>query len=98
MIMTRDEILNTLARYKRKKQKTYQIQRIGIFGSSAKNKMKETSDIDVVVELEKQDLFYLIGIKQDLEEALHSPIDIVSYRENMNTFLKNRIDDEAVYV
>ena len=96
--MTKKEILNTLAKYKQKKQRIYQIQRIGIFGSYAKNKMRERSDIDIVVELEKQDLFYLIGIKQDLEEVLHSPIDIVSYRANMNKFLKNRIDNEVVYV
>ncbi len=56
------------------------------------------SDIDVVVELRKPDLFYLIGIKQDLEEKFHRPVDIVRYRDKMNTFLKGRIDKEAVYV
>ena len=60
--------------------------------------MNRDSDIDVVVELEKQDLFALMGIKQDLEEALSQPVDVVSYRENMNKFLKNRIQEEAVYV
>jgi predicted nucleotidyltransferase len=32
--------------------------------------MNKQSDIDVVVELAKQDLFNIIGIKQDLEEQL----------------------------
>jgi len=40
----------------------------------------------------------MIGIKQDLEEALHTNVDAISYREKMNTFLKNRIDKEAIYV
>jgi len=96
--MTRDEILNALKQYMKENQRQYHIRRIGIFGSTVRNQMKESSDIDIVVELEKQDLFYLIGIKQDLEEALHYPIDVVSYRKNMNTFLKERIDNEAVYV
>ncbi len=96
--MIRDEILNALKMYKQNNLRKYQIQRIGIFGSTAKNKMKDSSDIDIVVELRKQDLFHLIGIKQDLEEALHYPIDIVSYRKNMNAFLKDKIDKEAVYV
>jgi uncharacterized protein len=39
----------------------------------------------------------LVGIKQDLEERLHRSVDIVSYRENMNQFLKKRIDGEAIY-
>ena len=60
--------------------------------------MKDESDIDIVVNLTKQDLFELIGIKQDLEERLKYPIDIVSYRETMNSFLKKRIDEDAVYV
>ena len=66
--------------------------------SFAKNRMNEGSDIDIVVNLTEQDLFELIGIKQDLEEKLKYPIDIVSYRETMNSFLKKRIDEEAVYV
>ena len=47
--------------------------------------------------LEKQDLFNLIGIKQDLEEKFGLPVDIVSYREKMNNYLKRRIEDEALY-
>ena len=60
--------------------------------------MAESSDIDVVVELGTPDMFFLIGIKQELEEQLHCPVDIVRYREKMNTFLKSRIDQEALYV
>ena len=96
--MKKDEILVALKKYKQTNGGKYQIQRIGIFGSSVKDQMKAGSDIDIVVELGKQDLFFLIGIKQDLEERLHYPIDIVSYRKNMNQFLKNRIDHEAIYV
>jgi predicted nucleotidyltransferase len=40
----------------------------------------------------------LIGIKQELEEQLHCPVDIIRYREKMNSFLKRRIDHEALYV
>jgi len=60
--------------------------------------MEELSDIDIVVELNKPDLFYLVDIKQDLEEKFHRPVDIVRYRDRMNAFLKKRIDKEAVYV
>lgn len=43
-------------------------------------------------------VFYLVHIKEALEEALHCPVDIVHYRKRMNTFLKKRINEEAVYV
>lgn len=96
--MNRDEIVLSLRRFKEMNQKKYRIVNIGLFGSAARDTMNEQSDVDVVVELEEQDLFDMIGIKQDLEEILHKPVDIISYRAKMNQFLKKRIDKEAVYV
>ena len=96
--MKRDEIIMSLRRFKEMNKDRYEIIRIGIFGSAARDNMKEQSDIDVVVELGKPNLFYLIGIKQDLEEKFHRTVDIVRYRGKMNAFLKGRIDKEAVYV
>ena len=78
--------------------KKYSIEKIGFFGSVSRDEMNENSDIDVVVELTEPDLFSLIGIKQDLETEFNCQVDIVRYRKNMNPFLKNRIDIEAVYV
>lgn len=76
----------------------YDIVRIGIFGSRARYTAHDESDIDVVVVLGKPDMFNLIGIKQDLEEEFKCSIDLVRHRENMNPFLKKRIDKEAIYV
>jgi hypothetical protein len=97
-IMTRQEILQALKSFKQAKQNEYQITRIGIFGSAARDDMHEASDVDVVVELGVPDLFILVGIKQDLEEILSRPVDIVRYRDQMNAFLRDRIEREAVYV
>ena len=95
--MKRTDIIEILRQFKEVNQKKYSIQAIGIFGSASQEFISETSDIDVVVELENPDLLNLIGIKQDLEERFNCSVDIVRYRENMNVFLKNRIDQEAVY-
>jgi hypothetical protein len=96
--MNREHIIKELKRFKEKNKDRYSILKIGIFGSGARNTVGADSDVDVVVLLEKQDLFNLIGIKQDLEEQLSTPVDIISYREKMNRFLKRRIDAEAIYV
>jgi predicted nucleotidyltransferase len=48
--------------------------------------------------LAKPDMFDLIGIKQDLEEELNCRVDLVRYGEEMNPFLKRRIDGETLYV
>jgi len=93
-----NEIMQILRSFVKMNRDRYEIIRIGVFGSAARGSMNEQSDIDVVVELGKQDLFNIIGIKQDLEEQFSKSVDVISYREKMNQFLKKRIDEEAVYV
>ena len=96
--MKKTQLLTKLKKFKAIHQQEYGIEGLGVFGSYARDEARHESDIDVVVQLTKQDLFNIIGIKQDLEEALHLPVDIVSYRPNMNFFLKKCIDRDAVYV
>ncbi|MFH1612877.1 MAG: nucleotidyltransferase domain-containing protein [bacterium] len=96
--MNREEIVEYLRKFKAENKNKYHIKRLGIFGSVARNAANDNSDIDIVVVLTKQDLFEIIGIKQNLEENLKSSVDVVSYREKMNLFLKKRIDSEAIYV
>ena len=93
-----NEIMQTLRSFIDMNKDRYKIIRIGVFGSAARGSMNEQSDIDVVVKLGKQDLFNIIGIKQDLEEQFSKSVDVISYREKMNQFLKKRIDEEAIYV
>ncbi len=96
--MKRNDILHTLARFRDLKKDEFGIVRIGVFGSVARDEITDASDVDVVVKLDRPDLFTLVGIKQELEELLHRPIDVVRYREGMNAYLKRRIEQEAIYV
>jgi predicted nucleotidyltransferase len=96
--MQRDEILRVLAQFRDRRAQEFGITRIGIFGSLARGEATDASDVDVVVELERPDLLLLVGIKQELEELLQRPVDVVRYRERMNPFLKKRILRDAVYV
>ena len=91
-------MLDTLTQFHQDRQDEFGIIRIGVFGSTARDTASADSDVDVVVELSEPDLLRLVGIKQELETLLDQPVDIVRYRERMNRFLKQRIDEEAVYV
>lgn len=64
----------------------YGVIRLGIFGSVARGDVTAASDVDMVVEMENPDLFYMVHIKEDLEKALRCPVDIVHYRARMNNF------------
>jgi len=98
MKYTTDEILNFLRAQKDFFKKEFKVKKIGIFGSYARGEVHEGADVDIVVELENPDLFYLIGIKQTIEETLGGKVDIVRLREKMNKALKERIERDVIYV
>ncbi len=95
--MGKTEIIEILRDYKDEFSEQYGILEIGVFGSVARDEVGDDSDVDVVVRVSKPDLFGLVGIKVELEERFQRPVDIVLYSENMNQFLKKRIDGEAAY-
>ena len=96
--MNREEIIDFLSAHKTEFKQNFGLVKIGLFGSYARGENFEDSDIDIVVELKKPDLFYLIGIKQTVEEALGAKVDVVRLRDKMNKSLRYRIARDAIYV
>jgi len=95
--MQREQVLNILSAHKQELATKYGVRRLGIFGSVARNEAKETSDIDIIVEM-PPDLFQMVHMKEDLEHLLAASVDLIRYQKHLNTLLKRRIDNEAVYV
>lgn len=98
MERTTGQIIDFLRSHKDFFATEFKVKRIGIFGSYARGDVSADSDIDIVVELEKPDLYYLIGVKQAVEEALGGKVDVVRLRDKMNETLKRRIEQDAIYV
>ena len=96
--MDRSNILTLLKQFKETKAEKYHIRKIGIFGSIAKDTAVPGSDIDVVVELSKPDLFMLVHLKEELEELFKTKVDVIRRRPRMNPYLKKRIEKETIYV
>ena len=76
----------------------YGVTRIGIFGSVAREDASQQSDVDIVYEMSRPNLFTVVHLKEELENVLHRPVDLVRYRERMNPLLKKRIERDCVYV
>jgi predicted nucleotidyltransferase len=96
--MDKKAALQALRSFRQEFGTRYGIVSLGIFGSTARDCASAESDVDVVVSLSEPNLFTLSRIRIELEERLHKPVDIVSYRQRMNPFLKERIEREASYV
>jgi predicted nucleotidyltransferase len=76
----------------------YGVKRIGLFGSFVRGEIKEDSDIDILVEIEKDiSLLDFIGIKLEIEEVLGRKVDLVEY-DTIKPILKERILNEQVRI
>ena len=95
--MAREEYIEKLKKYKRDNSKAYGIVNIGIFGSVARGEEKEESDVDVCVEMSKPDLFYMVHIKEDLQELFGRSVDVVRMRPSMNALLRKNIERDMIY-
>ena len=97
-MLSKKEILKFLKKYKEEKKDIYHINKLGLFGSYAKEQQSEISDVDIVVEFNKPDLFNQIGIMQDLKEYFKKDVDVISLWKQINPKLKKRIDKDTIYV
>ena len=95
--LSREVVLRELKNHLSQFERLYGVTKIGVFGSAARDELRKNSDIDVVVEMQEPDLFYLVHIKETLEKDFRRPVDIIRYRNMMNPYLKARIDREARY-
>ena len=92
------EYLQLLKQFKETKAMQYGIRKIGLFGSVARGEHKEGSDVDVCFEGVPQGFFAVGGIKVDLEQLFGCQVDVVRLREKMDTFFKEQIQKEVIYV
>ena len=70
--------------------KRYGVKRAAIFGSFARGETKKSSDIDILVKIEKDiSLLDFIGLKLEIEEALGKKIDLVEY-DTLKPFIRER--------
>lgn len=86
----KEKILPILQRYK--------VKRIGLFGSCVRSEMRKDSDIDILIEIEKDiSLLDFVGLKLEIEEALGRKVDLVEYN-TIKPLLRERILREQVII
>jgi uncharacterized protein len=94
--LDREYILKELRDLKSELRDRYEVSKIGIFGSVARNEANETSDVDIVVDMEPN-ILKRVNLKIELEQKFGRKVDVIRYWYGMNKYLKARIDREAIY-
>lgn len=75
----------------------YYVERIGYSGSFARNEQKDTSDIDIIVDLKKPLGWEFFDLKEFLEKELNIKVDLVSIKA-IKEQLKKTILQQVVYI
>ena len=97
-VLSTERLRALLKAFKEQHAEKYHLRALGYFGSYARNEATPDSDVDVVFQTDRPDLFLTAMLKQDLEALLNHSVDVVRLREAMNPRLKARIEREATYV
>lgn len=77
--MTRDETLTILRHHSEEIRTRFGVERLAVFGSTARDEAGAESDVDVLVEFRDRATFKgYMALKFYLEELLHRPVDLVT--------------------
>ena len=95
--MTKNDILNELSKNKSYIEQTFEVDKIGLFGSYAKDKQTEDSDIDIYVEFKHKTFDNLAGLWNYLEELYHKRIDLFHKHKNNNKIIISNIQKDVIY-
>jgi len=96
-MITKNQILEKLKNKKPFLQKEYSVDKIGIFGSFAKDSQTDSSDIDFYVEFKNKSFDNLSGLWIYLESLYGRKIDILHKHKNNNKVIFNNIQKEVIF-
>jgi len=74
------------------------VQRIGLFGSCARNENTDTSDVDFVVTFQPgcKNFTNFYNLAETLEQFLDRPVEIIT-EESVNPYIKQEIEKDIGY-
>jgi len=92
------EIQEILRQKKPILRERFKVKEIGIFGSFVRGEEKDTSDLDILVELERPvGLIKFVGLQNYLSDELGEKVDLVTISA-LKPRIKENILSEVVYI
>ncbi len=98
-ISSGEELVIYLKKNKELFKKLYGIIKIGIFGSFIRGDHSASSDIDIVIEMDKpqKNLHNFMQFKRQLEKKTARKVD-VGFEHSLKPVVKNQIKNQITYV
>ncbi len=97
MFVSKRNQVVTKIKSNRRALKRYGVKSLALFGSTARDKMRKKSDVDVLVQFDKSTWKNYIGLKFYLEDLLGREVDLVTPKA-IKPATKPSIDKDLFYV
>jgi predicted nucleotidyltransferase len=92
------EIKKIIQQHKEDLREKYAVKEIGIFGSCARGEQDETSDIDILIELEKPvGIVKFLKLEKHLSFLLEAKVEIVT-KKALKPYIGRQVLQEVNYV
>lgn len=97
-VQSRAQIQQRLRAFFEEHGEEFALTALGFFGSCARDEADSASDIDIVFETTQPNLWTTSIMKQDLEEWLQRPVDVIRLHKHLHPAFRKRLESEAIYV
>ncbi len=96
--LSSDEVISYLKQNMALLNERFGVTRIGIFGSFARGEQSAASDIDMVVEMEKErkNIHSFLNLKRFLEKEMSREIDL-GFEHSMKPAIKEKVIKQIIY-
>lgn len=96
-MITKEEILRTLAKDKSELQRQFKVRSMALFGSYARGEQRSDSDVDILVEVDPSIGLEFVTLAEKIEKLLGVNVDLVSSR-SITSKTMEFIKPELIYV
>ncbi len=98
MMETLDEIKNILRKQEPLLKATYQVSKIGVFGSFARGENDKDSDVDILIEFSHPiGFFKFIKLENYLSEIIGRKVDLVT-NNALKSIMRDDVLRDTIYV
>lgn len=97
-ILSQNDLAILLQEFKAQHGDTFHLTALGYFGSYARGEARPDSDIDIIFQTDRPNLWTTAHLYQDLQDWLQHPIDLVRFHDYLSPAFKQRLEQEAIYV
>lgn len=94
---TREEYISLITSQTEYLKTAFGIKSLRLFGSVSRNEQKETSDIDICVDMAPQ-IYLVVRLKRFLENLLQCSVDVVRMHKHINPLLLKEIEQDGIYL